>query len=218
MLSRSCRTTIRLPAQRLRRAFGSSDTPIYRYNLNQRLPDIGDDVHGYQVKNVCEIPRLDMILLDLQHVKTSARHLHAARNDPTKVFSVGFKTNPPDLTGLPHILEHTTLCGSEKYPVRDPFFAMLSRSLSNFMNAMTGLDYTFYPFSTSNLKDYRNLQDVYLDAVFNPLLREKDFKQEGWRLEHEVAEDSTTPLIFKGVVYHEMKGMFVSIFYCFPSS
>ncbi|XP_045906812.1 presequence protease, mitochondrial isoform X2 [Micropterus dolomieu] len=113
-----------------------------------------------------------------------------------------------DSTGVPHILEHTVLCGSEKYPCRDPFFKMLNRSLSTFMNAFTASDYTMYPFSTQNGKDFQNLLSVYLDAVFFPCLREQDFWQEGWRLENEDPTDPNSPLVFKGVVFNEMKGAF----------
>ena len=98
--------------------------------------------------------------------------------------SVCFHTPPFKSHGISHILEHTTLCGSKKYPVRDPFFKMLNRSMSNFMNAMTGSDFTMYPFSTENQMDYHNLMDVYLDATFHPKLTKLDFKQEGWRLEN----------------------------------
>lgn len=101
-------------------------------------------------------------------------------------------------TGLPHILEHLVLCGSKSFPVRDPFFKMLNRSLATFMNAMTGADYTMYPFSTQNYVDYRNLQKVYLDAVLMPNLKESDFRQEGWRLEHTNPEDMKSELIIKG--------------------
>lgn len=119
------------------------------------------------------------------------------------------QTTPMDSTGISHILEHTTLCGSKLYPVRDPFFKMLNRSLSTFMNAMTGPDYTLYPFSTANEKDYYNLMSVYLDAVFRPNLKQQDFRQEGWRLEPEDLSkpDSAAPII-KGVVFNEMKGVF----------
>lgn len=113
-----------------------------------------------------------------------------------------------DSTGVPHILEHTVLCGSQKYPCRDPFFKMLNRSLSTFMNAFTASDYTMYPFSTQNGKDFQNLLSVYLDAVFFPCLREQDFWQEGWRLENETPTDLNSPLVFKGVVFNEMKGAF----------
>ncbi|KAG8443350.1 hypothetical protein GDO86_011952 [Hymenochirus boettgeri] len=113
-----------------------------------------------------------------------------------------------DSTGVPHILEHTVLCGSQKYPCRDPFFKMLNRSLSTFMNAFTASDYTMYPFSTQNAKDFQNLLSVYLDAVFFPCLRELDFWQEGWRPENENPEDPNSPLTFKGIVFNEMKGAF----------
>ncbi|OMJ16676.1 Presequence protease, mitochondrial [Smittium culicis] len=118
--------------------------------------------------------------------------------------NIGFNTSVGDSTGVPHILEHTVLCGSQKYPVRDPFFKMLNRSMSTFMNAWTAHNYTQYPFSTQNIKDYENLQSVYLDSVFNPLLREQDFLQEGWRLER----DENDSYQIKGVVYNEMKGAF----------
>ncbi|KAI8852167.1 Metalloenzyme, LuxS/M16 peptidase-like protein, partial [Chytridium lagenaria] len=116
---------------------------------------------------------------------------------------VAFHTAPADSTGVPHILEHTALCGSAKYPVRDPFFKMMNRSVST--------DVTMYPFSTENKKDYYNLFGIYMDATMHPRLRETDFRQEGWRLEHENPKDPSTPIIFKGVVYNEMKGVFSDV-------
>jgi Zn-dependent M16 (insulinase) family peptidase len=177
--------------------------------------DIGQNVNGYTVKNVVAVPKLNMKAIDLVHGKTGATHLHVARNDTNKVFAIGFKTSPPDHSGVPHILEHTTLCGSRQFPVRDPFFKMLTRSLANYMNALTGVDYTFYPFATTNSTDFANLQKVYLDAVFNPLLRAADFRQEGWRLEHQSPSDPNSPLVFKGVVYNEMKGQLSNPAYLF---
>lgn len=165
-------------------------------------------LHGFIVDEVTRIDELFLTAIRLSHLSTGAQYLHLARDDTNNVFSVGFRTTPMDSTGLPHILEHTTLCGSERYPCRDPFFKMLRRSLATFMNAMTGPDYTIYPFSTQNLKDYRNLQSVYLDSVFKPNLRELDFRQEGWRLEHTDVNDKSSPIIFKGVVFNEMKGVF----------
>ena len=106
-----------------------------------------------------------------------------------------------DSTGVSHILEHTSLCGSDRFPVRDPFFKMLSRSLSTFMNAMTGSDYTLYPFCTQNPKDFYNLLSVYLDAVFKPKLGRQDFRQEGWRLEHENVADKESKLMIKGFIF-----------------
>ncbi|KAI9840216.1 MAG: Mitochondrial presequence protease [Sclerophora amabilis] len=161
------------------------------------------------------VPELELTALHLQHERTGAEYLHVARDDKNNVFSIGFKTNPPDDTGVPHILEHTTLCGSEKYPIRDPFFKMLPRSLSNFMNAFTSSDHTTYPFATTNPQDYKNLMSVYLDATLHPLLNIDDFTQEGWRVgpENPLATIPGSPvdgpgrnLVFKGVVYNEMKG------------
>ncbi|CAG8727363.1 4228_t:CDS:2, partial [Dentiscutata heterogama] len=125
------------------------------------------------------IPELELTAIQLRHEATGAEHLHIARDDDNNVFGVGFSTPPMNSSGTPHILEHTTLCGSKKFPIRDPFFKMLNRSLANFMNAFTANDYTIYPFSTTHLLDYENLRDVYMDATFHPYLRELDFKQEG---------------------------------------
>lgn len=122
------------------------------------------------------------------------------------LISLAFKTDIKSSMGIAHILEHTTLCGSKLYPTRDPFFKMLNRSYSNFMNALTGDDLTMYPFSTVLKKDYFNLMGVYIDACLNPLLNYLDFKQEGWRLEHENIKNPESKMIFKGVVYNEMKG------------
>lgn len=168
----------------------------------------GQKVHGFTVREVVTVPDLFLTAVKLSHDKTGAQYLHAARDDSNNLFSVQFRTTPMDSTGVPHILEHTVLCGSEKYPCRDPFFKMLNRSLSTFMNAFTASDYTMYPFSTQNGKDFQNLLSVYLDAVFFPCLREQDFWQEGWRLENENPSDPSSPLVFKGVVFNEMKGAF----------
>ncbi|XP_067108904.1 presequence protease, mitochondrial isoform X1 [Osmerus mordax] len=168
----------------------------------------GQKIHGFTVKEVVAVPDLFLTAVKLTHDNTGAQYLHAARDDSNNLFSVQLRTTPLDSTGVPHILEHTVLCGSERYPCRDPFFKMLNRSLSTFMNAFTASDYTMYPFSTQNAKDFQNLLSVYLDAVFFPCLRELDFWQEGWRLENEDPTDPSTPLVFKGVVFNEMKGAF----------
>ncbi|KAK5201478.1 Mitochondrial presequence protease, partial [Cryomyces antarcticus] len=179
------------------------------------FPKHGEQLHGFTLKRAEHVPELELTALHLQHDKTGADYLHVARDDKNNVFSIGFKTNPPDDTGVPHILEHTTLCGSEKYPVRDPFFKMLPRSLSNFMNAFTSADHTTYPFATTNPQDFKNLMSVYLDATLHPLLNETDFNQEGWRIgpenpkaaaPGEVQDSKAQNLVFKGVVYNEMKG------------
>ncbi|VCX40263.1 unnamed protein product [Gulo gulo] len=170
--------------------------------------EVGERIHGFTVSQVTAIPELSLTAVKLHHDGTGAKYLHLAREDTNNLFSVQFRTTPTDSTGVPHVLEHTVLCGSQKYPCRDPFFKMLNRSLSTFMNAFTASDYTLYPFSTQNPKDFQNLLSVYLDATFFPCLRELDFWQEGWRLEHENPKDPQTPLTFKGVVFNEMKGVF----------
>ncbi|KAL2004093.1 hypothetical protein VTN02DRAFT_313 [Thermoascus thermophilus] len=184
----------------------------------QSYPAVGEKLHGFTVKQKKHVPELHLTAVLLKHDKTDADYLHVARDDKNNVFGIGFKTNPPDATGVPHILEHTTLCGSEKYPVRDPFFKMLPRSLSNFMNAFTSSDHTTYPFATTNKQDFQNLLSVYLDATLHPLLKEEDFRQEGWRLGPEDPRAFETrngetdegkrldDIVFKGVVYNEMKG------------
>lgn len=129
----------------------------------------------------------------------------STENEPNS-YSVNFKTPSMDSVGTAHILEHTVLCGSERYPVRDPFFNMMKRSLNTFMNAMTASDHTMYPFSTTNAVDFENLQKVYLDAAFFPLLREEDCLQEGCRLDF-VEKENKEKLVYKGVVLNEMKGV-----------
>ncbi|KAJ2076687.1 Mitochondrial presequence protease [Coemansia sp. RSA 988] len=170
--------------------------------------EVGQEHHGFVVSDAQTVGELKLRAIRLRHQRTGAEWLHIAREDSNNAFSIGFTTSPSDSTGVAHILEHTTLCGSARYPVRDPFFKMLSRSMSTYMNAWTAHDYTQYPFATQNTKDYENLQGVYLDAVFRPLLRESDFRQEGWRLERGDAGDSTSSWGIKGVVYNEMKGAF----------
>ncbi|TWU73375.1 Mitochondrial presequence protease [Metarhizium rileyi] len=174
-----------------------------------QYPKPGDKLHGFTLVRSKHVPELELTALHLQHDKTGADYLHIAREDSNNVFSIGFKTNPPDDTGVPHILEHTTLCGSSKYPIRDPFFKMVPRTLSNFMNAFTASDHTFYPFATTNAQDFKNLMSVYLDSTLHPLLKRSDFTQEGWRIgpENPLGEtDESKKLVFKGVVYNEMKG------------
>lgn len=172
---------------------------------------VGDNLHGYDVKRVDDIPELCLTAYHLYHEKSGSEHLHISREDSNNVFSVSLRTTPEDSTGVAHILEHLALCGSNRYPCRDPFMKMLQRSLSTFMNAFTGPDYTMYPFSTQNNKDFYNLLSIYLDAVFFPRLRLIDFRQEGWRLEHNDINDPNSDIVFKGVVFNEMKGVFVSL-------
>ncbi len=152
------------------------------------------------------IESLNLTVEEYEHRETGAKHYHLASDYSENVFLVALRTVPTDSTGVAHILEHTALCGSEHYPVRDPFFMMIRRSLNTFMNAFTSSDWTAYPFASQNRKDFFNLMDVYLDAVFFSTLHELDFAQEGHRLEFAEADNPDTELLFKGVVFNEMKG------------
>lgn len=143
----------------------------------------------------------------LKHKKTGARVLVLSNDDDNKVFQIGFRTPPSDSTGVAHIMEHSVLSGSQKYPVKDPFVELLKGSVNTFLNAMTYPDKTVYPFASCNEKDFNNLMDIYLDAVFHPNIYKHDmtFRQEGWHYE---IEDEDGPLTLNGVVYNEMKGVF----------
>ena len=152
------------------------------------------------------IASLNIGVEEYEHRATGALHYHLDSGNPENVFLVAFRTAPMDSTGVAHILEHTSLCGSARFPVRDPFFMMTRRSLNTFMNAFTSSDWTAYPFASKNRKDFNNLLQVYIDATFSPNLHELDFAQEGHRLEFAEAEDSNSDLTIKGVVYNEMKG------------
>ena len=173
--------------------------------MDNKLPLPGGRLGSFLIKQNLPVPELNLTAITLLHEPTGARLLHLACDDPNNVFAVGFRTPPPDSTGVAHILEHTVLCGSQKYPVRDPFFAMLKRSLNTFMNALTAADWTLYPVASMNRKDFYNLMGIYLDATFFPLLREQDFLQEGHRLDFANPEDPAS-LMIKGVVFNEMKG------------
>lgn len=166
---------------------------------------------GFRLLRTREIQSLGVLVEEYEHIKTGAMHYHLAAENDENVFLVALRTMPMDSTGVAHILEHTALCGSKNYPVRDPFFMMIRRSLNTFMNAFTSSDWTAYPFASKNKKDFNNLLSVYLDAVFFASLNEQDFKQEGHRLEFEDPSDPTTPLQYKGVVYNEMKGAMSSV-------
>lgn len=152
------------------------------------------------------IASLGVEIAEYQHRQTGAKHFHMKSDYDENVFLVALRTMPEDSTGVAHILEHTALCGSERFPVRDPFFMMTRRSLNTFMNAFTSSDWTAYPFASQNVKDFYNLLDVYLDAVFFPRLDPLDFAQEGHRIEFAQPGDSESDLVYKGVVFNEMKG------------
>ncbi|WP_445403281.1 insulinase family protein [Acinetobacter vivianii] len=156
---------------------------------------------AFQLLRQHHVEALDIQVSEYKHKVTGAVHYHLATSHDENVFLVAFRTQPMDSKGAAHILEHTALCGSEKFPVRDPFFLMIRRSLNTFMNAFTAADWTAYPFATQNKKDFQNLLSVYLDAAFAANLNPLDFAQEGIRIELE-----NDQAVYKGVVFNEMKG------------
>ena len=173
------------------------------------MPAVGT-IGGYTILRRERLERLDGTYLELEHERTGAKHIHIECPDDNNAFAVFFPTAPSDSTGVAHILEHVVLAGSRRFPVRDPFFSMTSRSLATFMNALTSADWTMYLFSSRNAKDFMNLVDVYLDATFFPRLSEDSFKQEGIRFEFEEPADPNSGLRYKGVVFNEMKGALAS--------
>ncbi|MFL0809274.1 MAG: insulinase family protein [Agarilytica sp.] len=169
---------------------------------------------SFEFKGQRFVKSLNLDVQEYEHKITGAQHIHLSprsEGDSENVFLVALRTVPHDSTGVAHILEHTALCGSKKYPVRDPFFMMTRRSINTFMNAFTSSDWTAYPFASLNKKDFNNLLDVYLDAVFFSRLDQLDFAQEGHRLEFSTPSDSNSALEFKGVVFNEMKGAMSSV-------
>ena len=168
-----------------------------------------EQLEAYTVLEKRQIKDIRSVGYLLKHNKTGARVALLSNDDENKVFYIGFRTPPKDSTGAAHIVEHTVLCGSDKYPLKDPFIELAKGSLNTFLNAMTYPDKTVYPVASCNDKDFQNLMDVYLDAVFHPNIyhEEKIFKQEGWHYEMEDAEDDLT---INGVVYSEMKGAYSS--------
>ncbi|MET1249282.1 insulinase family protein [Sporolactobacillus sp. STCC-11] len=166
-------------------------------------------VHGFRLLHTDTIQDIHSEAYVFEHEKSGARLLFLKNDDDNKVFSISFRTPPENNTGVFHILEHSVLCGSDKYPVKEPFVELLKGSLNTFLNAFTFSDKTMYPVASKNDKDFQNLMDVYLDAVFHPnLYKYKEIlQQEGWHYELEKADD---PINFKGVVYNEMKGAFSS--------
>lgn len=169
-------------------------------------------IHDLAEYEILDEDRVEDVQSDgfiLRHKKSGARIAILSNNDDNKVFYIGFRTPPEDETGVPHIIEHTTLCGSKKFPVKDPFIELAKGSLNTFLNAMTYPDKTVYPVASCNDQDFKNLMDVYLDAVFNPNITkyEEIFKQEGWHYELTGKDDE---LKINGVVYNEMKGAYSS--------
>lgn len=167
------------------------------------------ELNAYRLVEQRTIHELQSEGFVMEHKKTKARIFLLSNEDDNKVFCIGFRTPPDDNTGLPHILEHSVLCGSDKFPLKDPFVELVKGSLNTFLNAMTYPDKTVYPVASCNEKDFQNLMDVYMDAVLHPNIykEEKIFRQEGWHYE---LEEAGQPLIYNGVVYNEMKGAYSS--------
>lgn len=171
---------------------------------------VGQEYKSFTLIRRVPIEELQCVLLELEHQPSGARVMHLANDDAENLFCLSFRTLPKTSNGVAHILEHTVLCGSEKFPIKDPFFSMMRRSLNTFMNALTGSDFTCYPASTQVTKDFYNLLEVYMDSVFKPKLKELSFLQEGHRLEFLDPSDPTSPLEYKGIVFNEMKGAMTS--------
>lgn len=170
--------------------------------------EVGSVTHGFKVTNVRELKESDGVLYEMEYLKNGAKLCFFQRDDNNKAFSIAFKTIPEDSTGVFHIIEHSVMAGSRKYPVKDPFVELLKTSVNTFLNAMTYPDKTVYPFSSRNNQDFLNLMDIYLDAVLHPRIYENPevFEQEGWR--YEIDEDNHVQ--YQGVVLNEMKGAYSS--------
>lgn len=167
------------------------------------------ELDAYEILEERELKDLNSIGYRIRHKKSGAKIAVISNDDDNKVFYIGFRTPPEDSTGVPHIIEHTVLCGSKQYPVKDPFVELVKGSLNTFLNAMTYPEKTIYPVASCNKKDFQNLMSVYMDAVFHPNIyqQEEIFKQEGWHYE---LEEEQAPITINGVVYNEMKGAFSS--------
>ncbi|HRU41560.1 MAG TPA: insulinase family protein, partial [Candidatus Diapherotrites archaeon] len=166
---------------------------------------IGDIYHGFRLIEEKDVKEANSKVRLFRHEKSGARLFYMENEDDNKVFSITFRTPPRDSTGLPHILEHSVLCGSRKFPTKEPFVELVKGSLNTFLNAFTFGDKTMYPVASRNDKDFENLMDVYLDSVFHPNIYKypEILKQEGWHYE---LENTSEELKYKGVVYNEMKG------------
>ena len=171
--------------------------------------ETGKEYGAYTLVQKQELAQMNGTGYVFYHNKTKARVAVISNDDDNKVFNIGFRTPPKDDTGVPHIMEHSVLCGSAKFPIKDPFVELVKGSLNTFLNAMTYPDKTVYPVASCNDKDFQNLMDVYLDAVFHPNIykRKEIMMQEGWHYE---CEDASQPIQYNGVVYNEMKGVFSS--------
>lgn len=168
---------------------------------------IGDQYAGFELVDVQEIQEIKSVAYTWTHSITKMKLVYLSNQDDNKVFLIGFRTPPGDSTGVPHIIEHSVLCGSEKFPLKDPFLELAKGSMNTFINAMTSNDHTDYPVASQNDQDFQNLMDVYMDAVLHPNMKQekKIFQQEGWH--HEIL-DKQEPITIQGIVYNEMKGAY----------
>ena len=167
----------------------------------------GDQLHGFTLVDSQFIQDANAQVHTFAHEQSGGQVIWVENDDQNRSFGIGFKTPPKDSTGVAHIVEHSVLSGSRKYPAKDPFMTMLKTSMNTFLNAMTFSDMTIYPVSSMNEEDFHNLTDVYLDAVFFPKMTSEEniFRQEGW---HKELFDKDEPIIYNGVVYNEMRGAY----------
>ena len=166
--------------------------------------------YGFKLVEIKELKDINSTMYRFMHLKSGGMVVHLKNDDTNCCFAIGFRTKPTDSTGVCHIIEHSTLCGSERFPLKEPFVNLLKSSMATFLNAFTAYDWTMYPFASQNNNDFNNILQVYLDAVFNPLSvkSNKAFLQEGWHLE--LLDEKAMPS-YKGVVYNEMKGAMSSV-------
>lgn len=190
--------------------YSESEEPPLKNAQPEPLLKAGDVRHGFAVTRVTPLRNLRAVAYELEHQATGAKVLHLHSGDAENLFSVAFRTPPPDDTGVPHILEHSVLGGSRKFPVKDPFVEMIKMSMATFINAMTYSDKTVYPVASNVRQDFYNLAEVYMDAVFDPLIKETTLKQEGHHLEFAEKNNPESPLVVKGIVFNEMKGAYSS--------
>ena len=172
--------------------------------------ELNEIKYGFKLISIEQIKDINSTLYQYEHLKSGGKVVYLANDDTNCCFAIGFRTLPEDSTGVCHIIEHSLLCGSKKYPLKEPFVNLLKGSLATFLNAFTAYDWTMYPFASQTPKDFDNILSIYLDAVFNPIcmVDEKPFLQEGWHLE--LLNENDTPS-YKGVVYNEMKGAMSSV-------
>jgi Zn-dependent M16 (insulinase) family peptidase len=172
--------------------------------------EINEVKYGFKLISVEKMEDINSTLYQYEHLKSGGKVAYLANDDTNCCFAIGFRTLPEDSTGVCHIIEHSVLCGSKRFPLKEPFVNLIKSSLATFLNAFTAYDWTMYPFSSQTPKDFHNILEIYLDAVFNPISmeNEKPFLQEGWHLELNSVDDTPS---YKGVVYNEMKGAMSSV-------